>query len=309
MGFEFNKPFLPPLPLDHAALLDCLFALEAHYKLPRVSYLGRSILGKEIPLLSMGHGSRTVLYVGAHHGMEWMSSAWLLRFIAELCRYYESGGRVGKTSVRTLLDTHTLVFVPMLNPDGVGYQIHGVDPDNPLSERLTGMLGEEPDFTHWQANARGVDLNHNYNADFSHYKALEAQNGITGGCPSRYSGEAPESEPEVHALCNWIRFQQNLRGVMTLHTQGEEIYYKSGGVCPHGAEAVARRLSALCGYRLSEAEGLASYGGLTDWCIRELQIPSFTLECGRGENPLPESSFLPVYTSLRQVLFSFPTLL
>ena len=53
------------------------------------------------------------------------------------------------------------------------------------------------DFTHWQANARGVDLNHNYDAGFLEYKQIEAEQGILGGGPTRYSGECPESEPEV----------------------------------------------------------------------------------------------------------------
>jgi g-D-glutamyl-meso-diaminopimelate peptidase len=170
------------------------------------------------------------------------------------------------------------------------------------------MNPEGDDFSKWQSNARGVDLNHNYDAGFWKYKKLEAENGITEGAPTRYSGEYPESEPEVAALCNWIRYHQYLRGIITLHTQGEEVYYRSGDKCAPNAPAVAYHVARLSGYRLSEAEGLASYGGLTDWCAADGKIPCFTLECGRGINPLPLSDVDPIYSDLRNLFFTFPSL-
>ena len=64
----------------------------------------------------------------------------------------------------------------------------------------------------------------------------------------------------------------------------------------------------MTGYKPSHTDGTASYGGLTDWYINEYGKPSFTLECGKGENPLPISQILPIYTRLREVLFTFPIL-
>ncbi len=308
MGIEEYKFTSPVVPFDYEALMKSLSDLTERYKFLKLNYLGNTILGRGIPMLTLGSGTRQVLYVGAHHGMEWITSMLLVRFVSDFCAFYESGGRIGKTSPRTVFGTHTMTVIPMLNPDGVEYQIHGIKEDNPLADRLKTMC-EDSDFSHWQANARGVDLNHNYNAGFFEYKKLEAEAGIEGGCATRYSGEMPESEPETAALCSWIRFQSNLRGVMTLHTQGEEIYYKADGDCPTGSEAVARRLSVLTGYRLGEPAGAAAYGGLTDWCIQKCGVPSFTMECGHGENPLPSSLFFPIYATLRQALFAFPTLL
>jgi g-D-glutamyl-meso-diaminopimelate peptidase len=77
----------------------------------------------------------------------------------------------------------------MLNPDGVDLQIKGIEAGGILSERLLKMNGRE-DFSHWQANARGVDLNHNYDAGFHEYKKLEKENDICAGA-TRYSGEYP----------------------------------------------------------------------------------------------------------------------
>ena len=309
MKHEALNAHFAPQPFDHDALMKCVEALCDTYPNLEFQYLGNSILGLGIPLLSIGTGKREVLYVGAHHGMEWITSLLLMRFLKDLCECAQSGGSPYKLSLDLLLKTHRLYIVPMLNPDGVGYQIHGVSPDNPIYDRVLAMNRSNTDFGSWQANARGVDLNHNYDAGFAEYKILEAENGIEGGCPTRFSGEAPESEPETASLCNFIRFHEGLIGVMTLHTQGEEIFWQSDGICPKCSRAVARRLSALTGYRQSDAEGLASYGGLTDWCVREMGLPSFTLECGRGKNPLPVSDFFAIYARLRQAFFRFPTLL
>ena len=294
---------------DHEALTEAISELCERFDFLSYNYLGNSILGRGIPLLTVGKGAREVLYIGAHHGMEWITSLVLTRFLWELCDAYAKGHKPYRISLELLLQTHTLHVVPMLNPDGVEYQIHGVKEDNPLFDRLKTMNQGSESFSKWQANARGVDLNHNYDAGFSEYQIWQCKNGIGGGAPTRFCGETPESEPEVASLCNFIRFHDRLRGVMTLHTQGREIYYKSDGKAPRKASAVAQRLASLCGYRLAEASGPAAYGGLTDWCVRKLDLPSFTLECGKGVNPLPLSAFFSIYRDLRQALFCFPLLL
>ncbi len=309
MKESLDFSWTPERPFDYGEMMQALNSLSEKYPFAELFYLGNSILGRSIPVVKLGHGRGEVLYVGSHHGMEWLTSALLVRFLWELCHAIEEEHRIYDISPALLLSARTLYILPMLNPDGVEYQIHGIDDDNPLGERVLEMNGGSEDFSHWQANARGVDLNHNYDAGFAAYKKLEADAGILSGAPTRYSGEAPESEPEVRMLCDFIRFHDSLRGVMTLHTQGEEIFYRSGGVELPRSRIIARRLSELCGYKLSVAEGLASYGGLTDWCVQKRGLPSFTVECGKGENPLPASDGSGMYLRLRHALFVFPTLL
>lgn len=292
--------------MDHAELMRTLSAFAEIYPDVGIGTLGCSILGREIPLLTFGAGPRKILYVGTHHGMEWMTTTILLRFCEDLLLAKKNGKAVYNLCPDRFWESHTLYVLPMLNPDGVEYQLHGVDPENPLYQRLLTMNGGSRSFSSWQANARGVDLNHNYDAGFSAYKQMEMENGIYGGAPSKYSGEAPESEPEVAYLCSFIRFQKDLRAVLTLHTQGEEIYYRSEGKAPPISRNVARKMSLLSGYRLAEASGSAAFGGLTDWCIQKQGLPSFTLECGKGKNPLPLTAFFPIYSNLRELLFSFP---
>ena len=295
-------------PTDHETMTRCLSRLAERYPFISVTFLGTSLLGRSIPLVSIGkEGAPSVLYVAAHHGMEWICTAALLRFIDDVSSAYEKGKKVFGISAKVLFETRLIQIIPMLNPDGVELQINGLGDDTLLSERLIGMNGGE-NFEKWQANARGVDLNHNYDAGFYEYKKLEKEAGILSGCATRFSGEFPESEPETGALCNYVRWNKNIKGALTLHTQGEEIYCSAKDDMERKCRNVGKLLEKFTGYKLSVPENMASYGGMTDWMVEKMKIPSFTLECGKGENPLPEGELPSIYLKLREALFTFPIL-
>lgn len=294
--------------IDHADMMEMIEILSERYEELAVTRLGTSILGREIPMLCLGRGRKKVFYVGAHHGMEGMTAALLLRFVNEYFELCRAGSVVDRVPVRALFEARSIYVVPMLNPDGVEYAVNGVSEGNPILERVLAMNGGSKDFSHWQANARGVDLNHNYNAGFEEYKKVESELGILGGAPTRYSGEHPESEPEVGYLCNFLRFSGNFDLALSLHTQGEEIYYTSLGESMPITERVGNYIAGLCEYRLSKPAGPAAFGGFTDWFIREFGKPSFTVECGKGTNPLPFSDFPMTYLRIRKMLFMAPML-
>lgn len=295
-------------PADYAAVCEYIDIMAQRYDFLSVTSIGETILGKKIHMVTLGspEAKKSVLYVGAHHGMEWITTLVLLRFINEYCEYYKASKQVFGVNIRSLFEEREICVVPQLNADGVDIQINGACREMPMFERLMKMSGG--DFSRWQANARGVDLNHNYNAGFEEYKKLERERGIEPGA-TRWSGEYPESEPETGALANFIRFNEKIDMIMTLHSQGEEIYYTSGAFVPDGAGALAAKLSKLCGYTVSVPEGLAAYGGLTDWYIRKFDKPSFTIECGKGENPIRENKYFPIYAAIREMLFCAPTLI
>ena len=294
-------------PMSSKVLKGIVRDFAEQYPFLQISGIGKSILGKEIPAFVLGKGRKKVLYVGAHHGMEWITCNLLLRFVNEYCEGYRTGGRIEKQPLEMLWKLVSIHVIPMLNPDGVDYAVTGVDHQNPLRNRVIGMNGGSDDFSHWQANARGVDLNHNYNSGFAEYKQLEAKEGIACGAPTRFSGQFPESEPEVRSLCNYIRFHSPFDVVFSFHTQGEELFWKSRGKFLPKSESAIRKIALQCGYQLNEAEGFAAYGGLTDWCIEVCNTPAVTFECGKGVNPLPVSDFSSIYAKIRKTLFLAPT--
>lgn len=293
---------------DYETVREIINIFAQRYNFLSVTSIGETVLGKSIYMVDIGsHEAETeVFYVGSHHGTEWITTLVLLRFINEYCEYYKNSSVAFGINIRKLFQNRCIHIVPCLNADGVDIHLNGVDEKCVLYDRLIKM--SNGDFSKWQSNARGVDLNHNYNAGFYEYKLLESTKGIEAG-PTRYSGVAPESESEVGAVANYLRFNEKIKAVITLHSQGETIYYTSDGKCPDGSYAVAKQMELLTGYSLDEPKGLSSYGGLTDWYIKEIGKPSFTVECGLGENPLPLSDFYKIYSDLRRMLFSFPLLI
>ncbi|MBQ2117529.1 MAG: gamma-D-glutamyl-meso-diaminopimelate peptidase [Clostridia bacterium] len=272
-----------------------------------IEVFGKTMMGRNIPAVTVGEGETGLLLVSGHHASEWITGLALLRFLYELSDAIRMKRRIYGLDTGFLLSQKRLTVVPLLNIDGAALSIDGLPGDHPLRERLLGMNGGSEDFTHWQANARGVDLNHNYAAGFAEYRKIEAENGIFGGAPTKYSGTYPESEPETAALCALIR-SAGFRAVVSLHTQGEEVYYSTLGYAPAGARKTAEDIVRLTGYRLSAPSGTAAYGGLTDWFITEFDRPAFTLECGKGKSPLPLESELGIYLRLRRFLFTLPTM-
>lgn len=292
------------IPLTHGELLRRLEQLQKEYPFLQMSVIGRSLVGRELPLAAVGTGEKKVLYVGTHHGMEWLTSIVLLSYLSEVGRLLATGGRIFGVDAERMFGERTVYVVPMLNPDGVELQVRGEDPKNPLTDRLRVMSGG--DYSHWQANGRGVDLNHNYNAGFEVYKNMERSLGIYGGGPTRFSGAHPESEPETAALCALIR-ASDVRLLLALHTQGGEIYADNNGYVPPGGAVIARRMEAMSGYTVAKPEKAASYGGLKDWFISEFDRPGFTIECGKGVNPLPIGDADTIYAVIRGILLCCPT--
>jgi g-D-glutamyl-meso-diaminopimelate peptidase len=115
---------------------------------------------------------------------------------------------------------------------------------------------------------------------------LEQQAGITGPAPGRYGGTRPHSERESHAVVRFIRHIRPKR-LYAFHSQGEEIFYEYGTHTPPESLQIAQKLALCSGYTLVQNDGLYAHGGLKDWFIDTFGLPGFTIEIGRGENPLP----------------------
>lgn len=263
------------------------------------SIIARSILSRPIEAYFIGEGKRGITVLASHHALESITTNVAFLLIDYIMQKSKEG-RINDVDCKMLLSKYSFLIVPCVNPDGVELRINGAS-DSLLRERQMRLSGG--DFTSWQANARGVDLNHNYDHRFSEYKRIEAEKGIAPGA-TLYSGEYPESEPETRGVANFIRTLMP-SAVVSLHTQGEEIYYQPKDRRMH---RLAERLASKCGYSLAEPEGTAAYGGLADYC-GSLGIPSFTVELGKGANPLPEGDVPRIFSQIKDAITLLPILL
>lgn len=279
--------------------------LRARYPFLETGSIGNSVLGRELTYLRLGSGPNHVFYNASHHALEWITSPVLMKFAEDFLSAYTEGRALGGYNPREIWERSSIYLVPMVNPDGVDLVLNGLSADNPYAQDLVRWNNGSSDFSRvWQANIRGVDLNHNYNAAWELSKEAEAQLGITGPGPTRYSGPNPESEPETRAVVAFTQ-DHNFRLVLAYHSQGRVIYWNFMDMAPPEARTIGEELSRISGYTLDMATGIASYAGYKDWFIQQYRRPGYTIEVGQGRNPLPISQFDAIYAeNLGMLLFA-----
>lgn len=276
--------------------------LRARYPFIETGIAGKSVLGKNLYYIKLGNGPNQVFYNASHHSLEWITSVLLMKFVENFSKAYVDRTPLAGYDTRSIWNQSTIYIMPMVNPDGVDLVLNGLQRDNPYYSRLIEWNNGSTDFSrNWQANIRGVDLNHNYDASWNLSKAAEARYGITGPGPTRFSGPYPESEPESKAVADFTR-SHNFRLVLAYHSQGEVIYWTYLNIIPPDSPRIAQLFSDVSGYTLSRPEGVASYAGYKDWFIDKYRRPGFTIEVGRGINPLPISQFNQIYSDNIELL-------
>jgi len=249
----------------------------------RHKIIGFSHCGRTIDSLEIGNSCKKILFSACYHGMEWITYLLLMKFLKEI------------SSKKKYLN-HTITFIPCVNPDGVEISINGAD----AAKKYKNLVYSIGKTKKWQANARGVDINHNFDADWYKLKQLEIDCGIHKPSNTRYGGEYPESENETKAIANICK-ENNFIRAFAFHSQGEEIYWRYNEI-PEGSEDLAKLMSKLSGYKISDPEGLAVGGGFKDWFIKVMKKPAFTIEVGKGENPLPIKDLKSIYRKIRNMM-------
>ena len=273
--------------------------LNGKYKTLKITTCGKSLLGKEIFAFVIGEGKKNIVYVGGTHGIEWLTSLLLLKFTENLASAYENESLLSGFNIKDILENKKLIIIPELNPDGIEIAIKGASACGKYKAENYEIC--KGDFSFWSANARGVDINHNFNADWYTLRETEKEAGINSPSPSRFGGLFPESEPETAAITRLCR-RIPVEMLITFHSQGEEIFYEYGKNTPEKALHIAKMFSALTDYTLVKNEGLYSSGGLKDWFIEEFKRPAFTIEMGKGKNPLPLENIDRIYEKLESMM-------
>ncbi len=288
-----------PQAIDYGTVSQLLNSLCARYPFFGAVPIGCSVLGRSVCGLTFGKGEERVLMAAAFHGQEWLTSLICLRLCEEIGEAIRTGLPLSGWNMRRALRDRQIVWVPLVNPDGVEIAVHGSATAGDYAEAVRRNGGDV--HGQWQANARGVDINHNFNAGFAELQQAEREKGIVGPCARQWSGPYPMSEPETEALvnlCNSVSF----RHVVALHSQGEEIYWHYGEHTPPASRLMASVMAAVSGYTVAAPSGLAVHGGFKDWFIETHRRPGFTIELGKGINPLPVTSFESTYQKARDLL-------
>lgn len=290
---------ITPQPADVRLVRSAIRSLQSSYPFLQVFPAGDSVLGREIPAVMLDKGPDTVVIAAAFHGQEWITSLVALRLCADIAAAWAEGGTLADLDIRRACAGRRVIWLPQVNPDGVEIALHGSAAAGRFAPLVRRLGGDKAGL--WQANARGVDINHNFPAGWNVLQQMERAKGIDSPSPRQWGGPCPASEPETTALIHLCR-RIRPRHVIALHTQGEEIYWTYGERTPKRARLMAQVMADASGYAVASPEGLASHGGFKDWFIEETGRPGFTIELGKGKNPLPLSDVDPLYAKAQEML-------
>lgn len=272
---------------DYKALTADISMLADIYPFINVNTIGRSVLGKPIQEIRLGKGTKKVHINASFHANEWITTPILMALLNTFLLSLTNTRPIRGISTMPLYNSVDLSIVPMVNPDGVDLVLNG--PPAEVREEVIRINRGSTDFPGWKANIRGVDLNNQFPAKWEFEKKRSEQ---SGPAPRDYLGEAPLTEPEAIAMAELAKNNQFDR-MLAFHTQGAEFYWGYEGMEPPESEVIAQEFERVSGYRA--VRYIDSFAGYKDWFIQEFRKPGFTIELGRGVNPLPLSQYDDIY--------------
>ncbi len=255
--------------MDYLSLKNFLKQLDKNYN---VKVLGKTKFNRNIYAVEKINGENlsTAVLVASIHAREWITTELLTEFIEQ---------NIFKTI------THfNISLLLMVNPDGVELAVNGLKNFKNRHKKKLVKINGFNDFSLWKANAKGVDLNNNFDADF------KLHNRDKKPASQGYAGKKKESEKETKIIVNYLK-EINPFIVLSYHTKGEEIYFQYYQKTKELLRdfLIAKRFALTTGYKIKNVEKVSS-GGLKDYIVSKLKIPSLTIECGNDnlKHPITE---------------------
>lgn len=301
--FAFN---IVPTNIDYNSLLVQLICegLVVRYPFINLSVVGRSVLNEPLPMITIGKGAKKVFFNATHHANEWITTPMLLSFAEEYAKAVTNADYLDDKNAEYLFDNTTAYFLPLVNPDGVDLINGAISKESEIYLDALMFANDYPFIpfpSGWKANISGVDLNLNYPALWEEAKKQKYDAGFISPAPRDFVGFAPLDQPESRAVYN-LSLKENFDLTLSLHTQGEEIYWRFLNYMPNGGKELGEKMAAVSGYRLADPDEFSSYAGYKDWFIMTYLKPGYTIEAGRGSNPLPIKSFDNFYAPVKKIL-------
>lgn len=223
--------------------------------------IGTSLLGRDVFAMRIGKGKPCGISQYGIHGREY------------LCAF------LALEHIRRGLSNGSVWLVPLADPDGAMISSQGITSVPPKQRKIIESIGGN--LALWKANARGVDINVNFDARWG-----TGASNVRYPASANYIGPKPFSEPETAALRDFT-LEISPDFTLSWHTKGEVIYWRFHQPVLRAVrdKRIANVLSRATGYPLGETKNSA--GGYKDWCVEKLKIPAFTVEAGAEKFPHP----------------------
>jgi len=260
-----------------------------------VNIIGTTVDQRNIYDVVLGNpeAEKCVVFQASIHAREYMTS----QLVMEQMEYYLDNYNKkydGKT-YKDIFDKVCVHVVAMSNPDGVTISQKGFSSirSKELRKKLKKMRGAS-NTTVWKANAKGVDLNRQFDYKFKYVKKWKK------GSYALYGGKKPVSENETKALVQLVN-DLNPKAVVNYHAMGNVIYCRYGGKkkVQKKVYKLAGEIRSLTGYSYM---GLDQSPGFANWLVCKKGIPSCTVEIGMHKTPVPISQWSNVWKQNKNVM-------
>ena len=223
-----------------------------------------------------------------------------MKYLENLSFAFENNTTIFDYRARFLYDNISLYIVPMVNPDGVDLVVGNIKKYMPdVYEYTKSLSASYPDIPFpdgWKANINGIDLNLQFPALWDEAKEIKFSQGFTKPGPRDFVGLTPLSTSESIAMYNFT-LSKNFNLILAYHTQGEVIYWKFADFIPINSYYIGQQFQKVSGYSLETTPQNSAYAGYKDWFIQAYNKPGYTIEAGKGTNPLPISQFDEIYST------------
>ena len=225
---------------------------SAHASVAKMVEIGKSVSGRSLQAMTLGHGPVGVVLSGLIHGCEWATAQPIL----DACKTVLE-------SRPELLDKLTIHAIPVSNPDGYEISRHEIP-----SQR---------------GNKRAVDLNRNFPANWGPNEELSrAHCDEFGGL-----GETPLSEPESQALAGVLDANPNIQGWLDFHSYGE-MFLHPESQRPEQYQALVADLQKAAPYKAQTIQEFQPIkGSLADFC-ESRGVMGVGVELGTNFKPINE---------------------
>lgn len=228
----------------------------------------------------LGKGVVRLIIIAGVHGREWVNTKVLVNILKFYCKMYMDSVVIrgdGGLDVRRLLDRRSIIFIPLVNPDGYAIATEGfyAIKNKELRERCQSL---NIDCRYWKYNARGIDINRNFRCKSYMKKVIS---------------DYPFSENESIWLKKMFdKYRADI--LIDIHSRGENIfYYRNYMNKEYNINQLkwAKYIGNITGYRLSEPSeeiGEKDCGGNTVHYYSEyVKNAAITIETVSEEEGIP----------------------
>ncbi len=220
---------------------------------PRHAVIGKSVEGRTIDSYTYGTGAKHLAFIGGiHGGLEWNS----VMLSYQLMDYLKANPGAVPASL-------SVTIIPNANPDGVRKVI-------PVEGRFAVKDVPPGALDAGRFNARGVDLNRNFNCRWT---ATSTWKGVTHS-----AGTAPFSEPEAEAIRSFVA-STSPKAVVFFHSKAGAVYASEcgKGVLPQTIDVMNVYARAAGYLAIKTFDAYVTNGDSEGW-LASIGIPAVTVE-------------------------------